>query len=51
MSLDPTDGYDITFVDTKTVAVTSGYSEKTGITIINIDNRSKIKVIKLQGHF
>ncbi|CAC5403171.1 unnamed protein product [Mytilus coruscus] len=48
MPLDPSYGYDITFVDENTVAITSGHlSMKTGIDIINIKNRSKINFINL----
>ncbi|XP_063411174.1 uncharacterized protein LOC134694109 [Mytilus trossulus] len=50
MSVDPSNGFDITCVDDKNVAVTSGYSkDKTGIDIINIENRNKIKFINLPG--
>ncbi|XP_052080381.1 uncharacterized protein LOC127718408 [Mytilus californianus] len=49
MSLDPSHGYDLTFVDDKTVAITSGDSSKNGIDIINIENRSKIKFINVPG--
>ncbi|XP_071150317.1 uncharacterized protein [Mytilus edulis] len=46
MSLDPR--FDITLIDEKTVAITSGESwEKVGIDIIDIKKRSKIKFIKL----
>lgn len=48
MPLDPSYGYDITFIDEKTVAITSGHlSMKTGIDIINIKNRSKLNFIRL----
>ncbi|XP_071148308.1 uncharacterized protein [Mytilus edulis] len=50
MSVDPSFGFDITFVDDKNVAVTSGSSfDRTGVDIINIDNRSTLKFIKLNG--
>ncbi|CAC5403173.1 unnamed protein product [Mytilus coruscus] len=50
MSLDPSEGYDITLVDEKTVAITSGQTlKKTGIDILNIRNRTKKKFIKLLG--
>ncbi|XP_052085676.1 uncharacterized protein LOC127723192 [Mytilus californianus] len=50
MSLHPSCGLDITFVDEKTVAVTSGDSDtKTGIDIIDIHRRSIMKFIKLPG--
>ncbi|VDI37166.1 Hypothetical predicted protein [Mytilus galloprovincialis] len=50
MSVDPSNGFDITFVDDNNVAITSGHSLwKTGIDIINIENRSKIKFIELPG--
>ncbi|CAC5394113.1 unnamed protein product [Mytilus coruscus] len=48
MSLDPSDGFDIIFINEKTVAITSGNSRvNTGIDIINSESRSKIKFIKL----
>ncbi|CAG2187031.1 unnamed protein product [Mytilus edulis] len=48
MSVDPSLGFDITLIDEKTVAITSGESrEKVGIDIIDIKKRSKIKFIKL----
>ncbi|CAC5394114.1 unnamed protein product [Mytilus coruscus] len=48
MSLIPSHGYDITFIDEKTVAITSGDSwEETGIDIIDIENQSKIEFISL----
>ncbi|XP_071148327.1 E3 ubiquitin-protein ligase TRIM71-like [Mytilus edulis] len=50
MSVDSSYGFDITFVDDNNVAITSGDSpKKTGIDIINIENRSKIKFINLPG--
>ncbi|CAG2253896.1 unnamed protein product [Mytilus edulis] len=43
-------GFDIIFVDDSNVAITSGNeSKETGIYIINIENRSKIKFINLPG--
>ncbi|XP_063411176.1 protein PML-like [Mytilus trossulus] len=45
MSVDPSFGFDTTFIDDNNVAVTSGDStNKTGIDIINIMNRKKNKV-------
>ncbi|XP_071148771.1 uncharacterized protein [Mytilus edulis] len=50
MSVDPSFGFDITFVDDNNVAITSGNSwMRTGIDIINIDSQSKIKFIELPG--
>ncbi|CAC5394051.1 unnamed protein product [Mytilus coruscus] len=50
MSVNSSNGFDITFVDEKTVAITSGDSyNKKGINIINIASQSKIKFIDLTG--
>lgn len=48
MRLDPSWGFDITRIDGKTVAITTGGSEvKIGIDIIDVKKRSKIKFIEL----
>ncbi|XP_071149176.1 E3 ubiquitin-protein ligase TRIM71-like [Mytilus edulis] len=48
MLLDPSCGFDITFINEKTIAITSGDSnEHIGIDIINIESRKKIKFISL----
>ncbi|CAG2229935.1 unnamed protein product [Mytilus edulis] len=50
MLLDPSYGYDITIINEKTIAITSGYSrEHIGIDIIDIESRKKIKFISLPG--
>ncbi|XP_063412569.1 uncharacterized protein LOC134695278 [Mytilus trossulus] len=50
MSVDPSDGFDITFVDDKNVAITTGQSsKKTGIDIIDTENQTKVKFINLPG--
>ncbi|XP_076088149.1 uncharacterized protein LOC143058530 [Mytilus galloprovincialis] len=50
ISVDPSFGFDITFVDDNNVAITSGVStNKTGIDIITIENRSTLKFINLPG--
>ncbi|CAG2249884.1 unnamed protein product [Mytilus edulis] len=50
MSVDPSDEFDITFVDDNNVAITSGSSiDRTGIDIINIENRNTLKFINLPG--
>ncbi|XP_063411173.1 uncharacterized protein LOC134694108 [Mytilus trossulus] len=50
MSVNYSNGFDITFVDDNNVAVTSGDSPmQAGIDIINIENRSKLKFINLPG--
>ncbi|CAG2249876.1 TRIM71 [Mytilus edulis] len=50
MSVVPSYGFDISFVEDNNVAITSGdSSNKTSIDIINIENRRKIKFIKLPG--
>ncbi|XP_052080360.1 E3 ubiquitin-protein ligase TRIM71-like [Mytilus californianus] len=51
MSLDPCSGFDITVIDEKTIAITSGGSnEYIGIDIIDTDSRKKINFIKLSDH-
>ncbi|XP_052097424.1 uncharacterized protein LOC127732428 [Mytilus californianus] len=51
MSLKPSHGFDLTFTDETTVAITSGYSQnETGINMIDIENQSKIKFIKLPSY-
>ncbi|XP_071149178.1 E3 ubiquitin-protein ligase TRIM71-like [Mytilus edulis] len=48
MLLDPSYGYDITIINEKTIAITSGSSsEHIGIDIIDIESRKKIKFISL----
>ncbi|XP_052080359.1 uncharacterized protein LOC127718395 [Mytilus californianus] len=48
MLLDPSYGYDITIINEKTIAITSGYSsENIGIDIIDTESREKIKFINL----
>ncbi|XP_071149179.1 uncharacterized protein [Mytilus edulis] len=48
MLLDPSYGYDITIINEKTIAITSGDSSKhIGIDIIDIESRKKIKFISL----
>ncbi|XP_071149180.1 E3 ubiquitin-protein ligase TRIM71-like [Mytilus edulis] len=50
MLLDPSYGYDITMINEKTIAITSGFSsEHIGIDIIDIESRKKIKFISLPG--
>ncbi|CAC5394049.1 unnamed protein product [Mytilus coruscus] len=50
MSLDPSEGYDVTLVDEKIVAITSGHSsKKSGIYIINTENQSKQQFVELPG--
>ncbi|CAC5369090.1 unnamed protein product [Mytilus coruscus] len=58
MRLDPGDGFDITFVDEKTVAITSivytsvaeqRFRFKEGVTIINLKNGRKTQFIELPG--
>ncbi|CAC5422685.1 unnamed protein product [Mytilus coruscus] len=58
MRPDPGDGFDITFVDEKTVAITSivytsvakqQFHFKEGVTIINLKKRRKTQFIKLPG--
>ncbi|XP_063412651.1 uncharacterized protein LOC134695354 [Mytilus trossulus] len=52
MSLENCMGYDITRVDEKHVAITSGNSLNytTGLEIVNIEKRRKVKFIKLPDH-
>ncbi|XP_076088225.1 uncharacterized protein LOC143058638 [Mytilus galloprovincialis] len=48
MLLDPSYGFDITIINEKTIAITSGSSsEHIGIDIIDIESRKKIKFISL----
>ncbi|XP_052080363.1 E3 ubiquitin-protein ligase TRIM71-like [Mytilus californianus] len=48
--LSPSNGYDITFIDGKTIAITSGDTfQLTGIDIIDTESRTKIKFISLPG--
>ncbi|VDI13132.1 Hypothetical predicted protein [Mytilus galloprovincialis] len=48
--LDPSYRFDITLIDEKTIAITSGdYDKHKGIDIINTESRKKIKFISLPG--
>ncbi|CAC5399372.1 unnamed protein product [Mytilus coruscus] len=50
MMLSPSDGFDITFIDEKTFAITSGFSyEHFGFDIIDIESREKKQFINLPG--
>ncbi|CAC5399369.1 NID [Mytilus coruscus] len=50
MLLSPSYGFDITFIDEKTIAITSGDSnEHIGIDVIDTESRRKIKFINLPG--
>lgn len=51
MSLETCDGYDITCVDEKHVAITSGHSQQSfGFEIVNIEKRRRVKFIKLPSN-
>ncbi|CAC5399367.1 unnamed protein product [Mytilus coruscus] len=50
MLLDPNYGFDIAFIDERTIAITSGNSlKKIGIDVIDTESRKKIKFISLPG--